>query len=328
MKDTDYDQLGEDLLELVGDIIGYNDARDCLTKGDLMACLWTVVGFTPWGKGAKLVKVAPKILKLWNRWRKAKKVADAAKKRVNQARKKLEEAKKKAEEAKKKAGDIPIFCNGGRKKKNSFIPSTPVVLGDGSLVAIEDIQIGDEVWSLDPQTGEEGPRPVTAVIEGEGDKTLVEITITDDAGATVSVTATAEHPFWAPELAEWVDAIDLRPGTWLRTSAGTWVQVSAAEARTVSDQQVHNLTVDGLHTYYVGSVLNNVLTHNDDGCYAGDAAGSKKAREDKNIGKNKNVAVVDYELDGVGSGQKIGVSGKKPFAQGNLTRPERRRSKI
>ncbi|WP_420160887.1 polymorphic toxin-type HINT domain-containing protein [Nocardiopsis sp. CNT-189] len=61
----------------------------------------------------------------------------------------------------------------------------------------------------------------------------------------------AEHPFWAPEAARWVDAIDLEPGTWLRTSAGTWTQVTATEVHRADDQQVHNLTVDDLHTYYV-----------------------------------------------------------------------------
>ena len=47
--------------------------------------------------------------------------------------------------------------------------------------------------------------------------------------AVASVVATDAHPFWVPELAEWVDAIDLQVGQWLQTSAGTWAQITAVD---------------------------------------------------------------------------------------------------
>ncbi|RCV54337.1 hypothetical protein DEF23_03370 [Marinitenerispora sediminis] len=144
-------------------------------------------------------------------------------------------------------------------------------MADGSYLAIEQIAVGDEVWATDPLTGETGPREVTAVITGDGEKTLVEITVTDDTGVSDTITATDGHPFWVPDKSAWVDAIDLQPGTWLQTSAGTWVQVSAVEARTVSDQAVYNLTVDDLHTYYVGVGGPDVLVHNDE-CIDGETA--------------------------------------------------------
>ncbi|WP_344103034.1 deaminase domain-containing protein [Nocardiopsis rhodophaea] len=193
---------------------------------------------------------------------------------------------------------------------NSFVPGTPVLRGDGSRAPIEDIAVGDEVWAFDPLTGGEGPRPVTDVISGEGTKTLVDITFAGEDGGSGSVTATDHHPFWVPQTGEWVDAVDLEPGVWLRTSAGTWVQITAVDARTVADQQAHNLTVEGFHTYYVGAGSRNVLSHNENDCYAGDTAGAKKIRDDKNIGWRKNVAIVDYDIDDAGQGQKIGVSGK------------------
>ncbi|ASU85052.1 hypothetical protein CDO52_21650 [Nocardiopsis gilva YIM 90087] len=156
--------------------------------------------------------------------------------------------------------------NGGSCRTNSFAPGTPVLLGDGSLSPIEDIAVGDEVWAFDPLTGEEGPRPVTALIDGEGTKVLVDITVDDEDGGSGTVTATASHPFWAPKLAKWVDAIDLEPGTWLRTSAGIWVQVVAVTQHTVADQQVHNLSVAGIHTYYVVGGTKRLLVHNDGSC--------------------------------------------------------------
>lgn len=77
------------------------------------------------------------------------------------------------------------------------------------------------------------------------------------------VVTTDAHSFWAPELARWVDAVDLEPGTWLRTSAGTWAQVSAVTVRTAENQRVHNPTVDGLHTYHVAAGNADLPVHND-----------------------------------------------------------------
>ncbi|MFC7744549.1 polymorphic toxin-type HINT domain-containing protein [Nocardiopsis composta] len=96
---------------------------------------------------------------------------------------------------------------------NSFLPGTPVLLADGTTTPIEDITAGDEVWAFDPLTGKEGPREVTDTITGDGPKTLVDINTDDGSGNTGSVTATDAHPFWTPEPAQWVDAIDLEPGT-------------------------------------------------------------------------------------------------------------------
>ncbi|GAA1998920.1 hypothetical protein GCM10009799_27460 [Nocardiopsis rhodophaea] len=76
------------------------------------------------------------------------------------------------------------------------------------------------------------------------------------------VISTESHPFWVPELQEWVDAGDLWPGMWLETSAGTWVQVTATRAWTQS-AKVHNLTVEGVHTFNVAvGASSDVLTHN------------------------------------------------------------------
>ncbi len=145
---------------------------------------------------------------------------------------------------------------------NSFTPGTPVLAANGSTVPIEDIDIGDEVLAFDPATGEEGPREVTDTITGDGQKTLVDITVTDTDDNTSTLTATPEHPFWAPKAGTWVDAINLEPGTWLRTSTGTWPQTTATDTRTVADQQVHNLTINDLHTYYVLTGSTEVLVHN------------------------------------------------------------------
>lgn len=137
---------------------------------------------------------------------------------------------------------------------NSFTPETRVLMADGSTKAIKDVKVGDKVMATDPETGQTEAEEVTAEIKGEGLKHLVKVTIDTDGkkgSKTAEVTATEGHPFWVPELGEWLEATDLQPGQWLQTGAGTLVQVTAIERWTAQGATVHNLTVSSLHTYYV-----------------------------------------------------------------------------
>ncbi|MGQ4479328.1 RHS repeat-associated core domain-containing protein [Streptomyces sp. SAS_276] len=147
---------------------------------------------------------------------------------------------------------------------NSFTGDTPVLMADGTRKRIKDVAIGDMVIATDPDTGESGPRKVTALIKGTGDKQLVDITLDADGPAgtkTGTITATDGHPFWVPALHQWVEAGNLAAGQWLQTSAGTWVQITAVHHRTQTTS-VYNLTVDDLHTYYVLAAGTAVLVHN------------------------------------------------------------------
>ncbi len=148
---------------------------------------------------------------------------------------------------------------------NSFVPGTKVLMADGSTKPIEKVKAGDKVVATDPKTGERRIETVTAEIKGEGLKHLVKVTIDTDGKKgtkTAEVTATDGHPFWVPELDEWIDATDLRSGQWLQTSAGTYVQVTAVERWTSAGATVHNLTVGDVHTYYVLAGAAPVLVHN------------------------------------------------------------------
>ncbi|MGW4236994.1 TreTu family toxin [Streptomyces sp. NPDC004749] len=147
---------------------------------------------------------------------------------------------------------------------NSFLPATEVLLADGSRKKIADVKVGDKVLATDPRTGKTAAKTVTAEIIGKGLKNLVRVTIDLDGkkgDKTASVTATDQHPFWVPELNEWIDATDLHAGQWLRTSAGTRVQITALNRWTQS-ATVHNLTVTDIPTYYVLAGATPVLVHN------------------------------------------------------------------
>ncbi|MFI9816522.1 SpvB/TcaC N-terminal domain-containing protein [Saccharothrix variisporea] len=143
---------------------------------------------------------------------------------------------------------------------NSFTPDTPVLMADGSRKPISEVQVGDLVLATDPETGASEARPVTDLIVGDGSKDLVEITV-DTGSGKGTVIATDGHPFWSVDLNSWVEAGQVEVGALLRTGSGTYVQVVAVRAWT-QQQRVHNLTVDGLHTYFVAVGAVDVLVHN------------------------------------------------------------------
>jgi hypothetical protein len=159
---------------------------------------------------------------------------------------------------------------------NSFTGSTPVVMADGLLRAIRDVQVGNSVVATDPETGETGVRPVTRIIVHGGMHTMVDVELSD--GTTI--TATDRHPFWNATSREFTYAIDLRPGDRVRKIDGTLLAVSATR---VYEERVtaYNLSVGGIHTYYAG--VTPVLVHNSCGDFADQVANghawTKHARE-------------------------------------------------
>lgn len=165
---------------------------------------------------------------------------------------------------------------------NSFVPGTKVLMADGSTKPIEKVKAGDKVVATDPETGETRIETVTAEIKGQGLKHLVKVTVDTDGKKgtkTAQVTATDGHPFWVPELREWINATDLESGQWLQTSAGTYVQITAVQRWTSLAATVHNLTIGDLHTYYVAAGDVSLLSHNSLPCEAEMEDGLNRAHQ-------------------------------------------------
>jgi len=73
------------------------------------------------------------------------------------------------------------------------------------------------------------------------------------------VTRSPEHPFWITGTG-WRSAGELVAGAALLTAAGITVPVVESRRRSSGAWQVHNITVAGLSTYFVGQA--GVLVHN------------------------------------------------------------------
>ncbi|MGW6688121.1 polymorphic toxin-type HINT domain-containing protein, partial [Streptomyces sp. NPDC054961] len=294
------DQLIDEVVDMVGDLIGYNDARDCFTKGDVMACINTALNFVPWGKLFKAVKIGIKAFKIYKEVNKAydaiheaergaAKAAEAystAKKALKEARDAEAKAAKSASEkaAKESASDsagteakavadeadaAKVDGGGGdapstASKCNSFPAGVRVLMADGSAKSIEDVKDGDVVMATDPQTGETRPKTVTTTITTPDDKDFTDLTLTDEAsprGPPAKITSTYHHPYWSETRHQWTDAGELNVGEQLRQPDGTTLTVTATRNYPHA-VTTHNLTVDDLHTYYVLAGATSVLVHN------------------------------------------------------------------
>lgn len=246
--------VAKELGQIIADELGITDALDCFTTGALGSCGATALNVvSSLVAGGPLGRLAAKY---WNKldkaWALIKRIG-ALSRRLWESFQDWRKSSKAADEATEVVG-----CN-------SFTPNTKVLMADGSTKKIKDVDIGDKVLATDPETGETKVETVTAEIKGKGLKHLVKITVDIDGkkgSKTASITATDGHPFWVPDVGEWVEATDLAVGNSLRTGAGTRVQVASVQRRTVGSSVVHNLTVGDLHTYYVLAGETAVLAHN------------------------------------------------------------------
>ncbi|MFF3071737.1 polymorphic toxin-type HINT domain-containing protein [Kitasatospora sp. NPDC057936] len=164
-------------------------------------------------------------------------------------------------------GDELTIANGARAgcPTNSFPAGTKVLMGDGTTRAIETLHAGDVVLAADPATGTSGPRPVSATVYTPDDRDFTELTVRAPDGGQGAVTATDHHPFWVESAGTWTDAGDIRPGDTLRTDTGAVVQVASVRHWT-GLEPAYNLTVEGLHTYFVLAGDRPLLVHNSSLC--------------------------------------------------------------
>ncbi|MGH7158388.1 MAG: polymorphic toxin-type HINT domain-containing protein [Candidatus Saccharimonadales bacterium] len=178
------------------------------------------------------------------------------------------------------------------KISGCFVAGTKV-LTDNGFKNIENIQVGDYVWSRDEQTGEYGYKRVTRLFRGHTDR-LVHLTYAQlqgpSAGRTEShdfgrktaaeerdvevldsysdtdtqtLVSTLEHPYWVQGRG-WVQAADIRFGERLFGSKGEALIVVDHEIRQ-QEADHYNFEVEGWHTYFVAEREGGVAAwvHND-----------------------------------------------------------------
>ncbi|MFJ8104995.1 RHS repeat-associated core domain-containing protein [Streptomyces sp. NPDC096132] len=188
--------------------------------------------------------------------------------------------------------------------KNSFTLETEVLMADGTSKPIKDVAVGEKIIATDPESGATEERTVLATIVTDEDKDFTEVGVETEDGPA-EVVATDHHPFWSPSEHAWLDAGDLRSGMTLRTDRGDVVTVETVSSFH-GQQETRNLTVDGLHTYYVLAGKSPVLVHN--------AGGSKDPLSfgDGYTGRLDRINIggtVDFEIHVYRRGTEVGIFG-------------------
>ncbi|KUO06745.1 RICIN domain-containing protein [Streptomyces sp. DSM 15324] len=145
-------------------------------------------------------------------------------------------------------------------KVNSFPGTTQVIMADGSGKPISEVRRGERVLAADPETGRQRAQRVTSTFVHDTDR-LVDITFIDGD----RLTSTAGHKVYVAERG-WRLVSELRAGDALRSPDGSLHTVGALRDRTgLKASRVYDLTVDGLHTFYVrteGFRPDDLLVHN------------------------------------------------------------------
>ncbi|WP_370340157.1 LamG-like jellyroll fold domain-containing protein [Catenulispora sp. MAP5-51] len=143
---------------------------------------------------------------------------------------------------------------------HSFTAPTPVLMGDGSSKPIGQVKVGDIVSNADPASHTEQKHRVDAVIVTHTDHDFADVTVAT-ANGDQTIHTTYHHPFYVVGKSSFVEAADLKAGDTLKTPDGRTVAVTAVRLFHAS-QTTYDLTIDGLHTYYVEAGDTPVLVHN------------------------------------------------------------------
>jgi RHS repeat-associated protein len=130
----------------------------------------------------------------------------------------------------------------------SFAATTTVAMADGHDKAIADVKVGDTVLATDPETGEKAAKKVTQVWVHSDE--VVDLQL---RGRTI--TTTEDHPFWNVTDGQFQRADQLDRGDLVLAADGSKIPVIGIRPGSARPALAYNLTVDGIHTYYAGTVL-------------------------------------------------------------------------
>ncbi|UTW58744.1 hypothetical protein KFE96_00105 [Kordiimonas sp. SCSIO 12603] len=157
-----------------------------------------------------------------------------------------------ARDVKAGANAVQAFRKGGC----CFVAGTQVLTKDG-LKNIEDIKVGDLVWSRNPETGEQELKEVTDFIPRH-ERVIWELTVQNAAGETETFETTDEHPWWVDGQG-WKRTDELTFGMRVEDEEQNVLVITSVHNTNRKDG-TYNLTVADFHTYFVGNL--SVLVHN------------------------------------------------------------------
>jgi len=186
-------------------------------------------------------------------------------------------------------------------KTACFTEDTLIYTKDG-YKEIKDIEVGDEVYSRNPETGEQGLKRVVNVFVRDIKK-LIHLKVGDQ-----EIETTATHPFWVEDIG-WVNAIELKPGDKLVMYSGEILELKEAFVEYLDKPiKVYNFEVEDWHTYFVSEY--NVFVHNA-GCGGAGNKGMTKTNESSNTSPAAENKIIKVIKDSKNTIFKTNANGEK-----------------
>ena len=139
-----------------------------------------------------------------------------------------------------------------------FIAGTLVLTSLGNK-PIENIEIGDEVWSYNEKTGDKTLKKVVEVFKNKTKK-WIHLLFEYEDGVKEEIVCTEEHPFYVNNLG-WINSCDLLENDEVLLYNNCVAKLFKKDVEELSyEATTYNFEVEDFHTYYVGN--NNLLVHN------------------------------------------------------------------
>lgn len=146
------------------------------------------------------------------------------------------------------------------KKAGSCFTGDMTVCVENGYCFITEIQNGDDIYTRNAETGEEGIRKVYNAVQSEA-HTIYHIQL----DGKEEIKTTAYHPFFVKEKG-WVNAINLKDGDLLETMAGEALVTKIFKIRHEEPVKVYNFQVEEWESYFVSGM--QVYVHNGNPCAA------------------------------------------------------------
>ncbi|MEU4348642.1 polymorphic toxin-type HINT domain-containing protein [Streptomyces sp. NPDC023838] len=225
------------------------DFVDC-AKGSVSGCAWAASWFVP---PAKIAEAAQLVQALDASLHTGIGVTDALHA--------LQALKLDAEVMATIEAEVNLYQNAFTAcARNSFPGTTQVLMADGSHKPISAVREGDLLLAGDLRSAGTRPQRVADTYQHDT-RRLVDITLADSG----LLSSTAGHKFFVVDRG-WTVASALRTGDLMRTPDGSLQAVTGIRDRSgLAPTMVYDLTVDGLHTFFVrtaGERPQDVLVHN------------------------------------------------------------------
>ncbi len=168
------------------------------------------------------------------------------------------------------AGGV-LGAAGGLKKgagcggPHSFTATTGVLLAAGLSKPISQVKVGDLVLTAAPGDKKKERHRVDRVIVTKTDHDFVDVTVATKTGSQ-TIHTTKHHQFYDATTNSWTQAANLKAHDKLQNASGGTTEIVSTRIYTAT-QTTYDLTINGLHTYYVEAGSTPVLVHN---CGGGD----------------------------------------------------------